>query len=206
VIPPNRPTVVKSFNYAEYLSVSFLPITLATGVTSISPLCISTDNTLKRIGKIIASALDDQSRPEQWEVSSWATVFGRHLARHYGHRTEDNAGDGPRRNGMVEATISVIDRNLHLPLRIADLAEQAGMSESQFSVQFKEATGVSPHRFVVSRRIKRVCKLLSSGDDPLAEADSVIAAATAGTERARPPRAGCLRDNRCRRQYAPRKH
>jgi AraC family transcriptional regulator len=167
LIPPEKHAAVNSRGSAEYLSVCF-PITLATGAASISPLCVSTDNTLERIGKIIQAALADQSRPEQWEVSSWATVLGKHLARHYGHRIAPPIEPYGSRD-LVAATIGFIDRNLQRNLPIAILAEHAGTSESQFSARFKRATGASPHRFIVARRINRAAALLSAGEDSLAD-------------------------------------
>jgi transcriptional regulator GlxA family with amidase domain len=48
------------------------------------------------------------------------------------------------------------------------LAELVGLSASHFSRAFKQSAGVSPHRFVLDRRIERVKQLLAETDLPLA--------------------------------------
>jgi AraC-like DNA-binding protein len=49
------------------------------------------------------------------------------------------------------------------------LAEFVGLSASYFSHAFKQSAGVSPHRFVLQRRIERVKHLLVETDLPLAQ-------------------------------------
>jgi AraC-like DNA-binding protein len=71
----------------------------------------------------------------------------------------------PKRLGVVT---DFIDANLHKQLRLSDLAECVGLSPDQFSVVFRNATKMSPHRFVVSQRIERAKLLLRSNSAPLA--------------------------------------
>jgi hypothetical protein len=47
-----------------------------------------------------------------------------------------------------------IESNLHRKLRLTDLGAVAHMSPYHFARLFNSATGVSPHRFVVHRRIE----------------------------------------------------
>jgi AraC family transcriptional regulator len=55
------------------------------------------------------------------------------------------------------------------PVSLADLAAVAGLSVSQFSRQFKVRTGLAPHRFLLGLRVERACRLLSTGELPIAE-------------------------------------
>lgn len=59
-------------------------------------------------------------------------------------------------------------------LTVAVLAEAAHMSVSRFSRAFKQALGVAPHQFILSRRVERACHLLVDGSAPL----SLVAYAT----------------------------
>ncbi|MGW4601410.1 helix-turn-helix domain-containing protein, partial [Streptomyces sp. NPDC004457] len=52
---------------------------------------------------------------------------------------------------------------------IADLAEAASLSPSQFTRQFRASTGRSPHQFLLALRLERACRLLRAGTDPIAE-------------------------------------
>ena len=54
-----------------------------------------------------------------------------------------------------------IDGNLHRELRLADLGAIVHMSPFHFARLFKRATGVSPHRFILHRRIAAATTLLA---------------------------------------------
>ncbi len=51
-------------------------------------------------------------------------------------------------------------RNLHLPLRLEDIAREAGMSPFHFQRQYKKATGCSPARSLTEWRIEKAKDLL----------------------------------------------
>jgi AraC family transcriptional regulator len=103
------------------------------------------------------------------ETLAWATVLGRHLARHY--RAADPVGHakiGPRGLG-VHAAIRFIDDNLPEKLTVAELAQRAGMSRVRFARSFKEATGTSPYRYIIARRLSKARQLLASSRLSLGE-------------------------------------
>ena len=54
-----------------------------------------------------------------------------------------------------------IENNLHRELRLTELGVVARMSPYHFARLFKTATGVSPHRFVVHRRIEAAAAMLT---------------------------------------------
>lgn len=62
-----------------------------------------------------------------------------------------------------------IDANLHAPIRLHDLARQATLSAHYFCQLFKASTGITPHRFVMQRRIERAKHLLNGASCSLAE-------------------------------------
>ncbi len=47
---------------------------------------------------------------------------------------------------------------------LSDLAAAAGLSVSHFTVLFREATGVSPHQYVIRRRVERARSLLDNDE------------------------------------------
>jgi len=61
----------------------------------------------------------------------------------------------------VRRVIAFIENNLHRELRLEELAAVTHMSPYHFARLFKRATGVSPHRFVVRRRIAAATALLT---------------------------------------------
>jgi AraC family transcriptional regulator len=62
-----------------------------------------------------------------------------------------------------------IEASFHLDLRFEDLAAEACLSPYHFSRLFREATGLSPHRYVVDRRIQAARQELARSHLSLAE-------------------------------------
>ena len=58
---------------------------------------------------------------------------------------------------------------LDTPLRVADLAAVAGLPPGRFAVAFRAATGSTPHRYVLGRRVVRALELLRAGTLDLSE-------------------------------------
>lgn len=52
-------------------------------------------------------------------------------------------------------------------ISLGDLATHAGLSVSHFKVLFREATGISPHQYVIRRRVERARSLLGAGELPI---------------------------------------
>ncbi|WP_075222676.1 helix-turn-helix domain-containing protein [Acuticoccus yangtzensis] len=69
----------------------------------------------------------------------------------------------------LEKVRRYVDANLGETIGLADMAAAAGLSRMHFAAQFRAATGVRPHEYLVDRRIDRACELLSATDMPIAE-------------------------------------
>jgi transcriptional regulator GlxA family with amidase domain len=65
--------------------------------------------------------------------------------------------------------VDFIEANIDQDLPLASLARVAAMSVYHFARRFKETVGVSPHAYVVMRRIRRAQRMLERGKDPLAD-------------------------------------
>ncbi len=62
-----------------------------------------------------------------------------------------------------------VDGNLSCDVSLAQLARIAGMSAYHFARLFRQSMGVSPHQYLISRRVARARDLLSESSRPLAE-------------------------------------
>ncbi len=69
----------------------------------------------------------------------------------------------------LKRAIDYIGDNLEKDLTLAELAGTAHMSPYHFSRLFKGSTGLTPHRYVIERRVQRAKELLSSTALPIAE-------------------------------------
>jgi transcriptional regulator GlxA family with amidase domain len=62
-----------------------------------------------------------------------------------------------------------MDAASHEEWPVRRLARVSGVSEAHFARQFKEAYGVPPHRYLLTRRIERATALLRETDLPVTE-------------------------------------
>jgi len=86
----------------------------------------------------------------------WLLLIIGFLARAYSR----DAGDSPQLEMRLGRVLSWIDTNFQWPLRIAELAGRAAMSERTFQRHFREATGFSPSEYIIRARIRHAMKLL----------------------------------------------
>ncbi len=69
---------------------------------------------------------------------------------------------GPSPRG-IERALEHVEANLAEPMRLADLAREAGCGPKQLSRAFRERLGVAPHRYVIERRVQRAIALIEAG-------------------------------------------
>lgn len=62
-----------------------------------------------------------------------------------------------------------IEANLEKTLDVAMLADAAGYSTFHFARAFKESEGMTPHNYLIARRIERARALLAKTDQPVSE-------------------------------------
>jgi transcriptional regulator GlxA family with amidase domain len=74
----------------------------------------------------------------------------------------------PRARHLLRAR-DLADRRYSEPLAVADLARAAGLSRAHFSREFRRAFGVSPHAYLLTRRLERAATLLRTTDHSIAD-------------------------------------
>jgi AraC family transcriptional regulator len=73
--------------------------------------------------------------------------------------------DGALPQGKVRAVVDYIENHLDAAPSLEQLAAVAGLSPYHFARQFKAATGLPPHQYVIARRVERAKQLLQTGTD-----------------------------------------
>jgi AraC family transcriptional regulator len=72
-------------------------------------------------------------------------------------------------NRRLMRVLAYIDDNIGEPITLANLAATVGLSRMYFARQFRAATGIRPHEYVVRRRIERAQQLLTATSDALVD-------------------------------------
>ena len=69
----------------------------------------------------------------------------------------------------LRRAVEYIDDNLRSELTLASLAESVALSAGHFAHAFRQAIGVTPHRYVLERRVERAKTLLRTSDMAITE-------------------------------------
>jgi len=99
-------------------------------------------------------------------AESLANVLAVHLLRHIltprqpAHR---RGGTLPR--ARLRAVVEYIEEHLGAGPTLEQMAAIARLSPNYFAWQFKRATGLPPHQYVIARRVERAKQLLQTGSD-----------------------------------------
>ena len=77
------------------------------------------------------------------------------------------------RSGLVawrlKRVLAFIDQNLGGAVTLADMAHAAGLSRMHFAAQFRVATGLRPHEFLLRARIEQAQEMMARTREPLVQ-------------------------------------
>jgi AraC family transcriptional regulator len=107
-----------------------------------------------------------QARSRQWAVrpESLANTLAVQRTRHVSApRRAARGRDGALPGGRLRAVVEYIEGHLDAGPSLAQLAAVARLSPYHFARQFKAATGLPPHQYVIARRVERAKQLLRAG-------------------------------------------
>jgi AraC family transcriptional regulator len=91
---------------------------------------------------------------------SLALALCAHLLRHPFANNSAMAKKGGMAPRMLRRVIDYIESNLDGSIRMASLAEISGLSQYRFAHNFKSATGIPPHQYVIRARLDRAKQML----------------------------------------------
>ncbi|KTE18739.1 AraC family transcriptional regulator [Sphingopyxis sp. H050] len=100
-------------------------------------------------------------------IDALRTQLAVHIIRNYADIEIKEAHGGALGSGLRKAVSEYIEETLADGIHLEDLASTAGLSPFHFSRKFKLEFGVTPHAFVVQRRIERAKSLLLLRNIPL---------------------------------------
>jgi AraC family transcriptional regulator len=99
-------------------------------------------------------------------AESLANLLAVHLIRHVlAPRRPARGRDGALPRGRLRAVVAYIEEHLDASPTLEQMAAVAHLNPYHFARQFKCATGLPPHQYVLARRVERAKQLLQGGDD-----------------------------------------
>ena len=85
----------------------------------------------------------------------------------------ENSSSRRQANGLITWRLKrvreFIDLHLAHSITLADLAKAVGLSRMHFAAQFRRATGVRPHEYVLRRRVERSREMLVCSNLPVVQ-------------------------------------
>jgi AraC-like DNA-binding protein len=104
------------------------------------------------------------------QAARLANLVAVHLIRNASARLPPTRRSGGALSpGRLRAVVEYVEEHLDAGPSLEQLAAAAHLSVYHFARQFKAATGLPPHQYVIARRVKRARQLLQGGDLSLAE-------------------------------------
>jgi AraC family transcriptional regulator len=99
-------------------------------------------------------------------AESLANVLAVHLIRHVlAPRRPERGRDGALPRARLRAVGEYIEEHLDARPSLEQLAAVARLSPYHFARQFRAATGLAPHQYVILRRVERAKQLLQAATD-----------------------------------------
>ena len=139
----------------------------------IAPLFDTPDPHVERVGLSLLSEMESWGLGGELFAESLANVLALHLVRHHSSLGRRSKRKTERRGGFSKRALGratdYVNDNLSRKLTLAEMAGAARMSPYHFARSFKKDTGLSPHRYVVQRRVERAKALLAGTDLTIAE-------------------------------------
>jgi AraC family transcriptional regulator len=131
------------------------------------------DPLIETIGRTVAGELSNPSPMAPMLVETLSAALGVYILRNYSGLSATAhplpTAKGTLDNRRLARVLAFIDAHLDRELSLEELAREACLSAFHFARSFKAATGLSPHRYVLQRRLDHAKGLLATRTLSIAE-------------------------------------
>jgi AraC family transcriptional regulator len=127
------------------------------------------DPITERLGRCLLDATLGVPLHSVFQDSVGAALHLHFALRYGGMRIQNSAGKGGLAPWQLRLSRAEIEMNLGSKMFIETLAKKCGLSASHFARAFTISTELSPHRFIMQRRVEKAQDLLKSTDCALVE-------------------------------------
>jgi transcriptional regulator GlxA family with amidase domain len=113
----------------------------------------------------LGRALLEANRVDGWFGQTYAdcismAIVARLLASVSGVGTSARSRGSKLAPWRLKRAIDYVEARLDEPVSLADVASSAGLTRMHFAAQFRAATGLRPHEYLLRRRIERAQEML----------------------------------------------
>lgn len=128
------------------------------------------DKVINSVGMALLGELESEGLSGRLYAESLGNILAVHLLRHYAvSPSHPMTFTGGLSANKLRQVMDFIGDNYGRDLKLAELAQVAGMSSFHFAREFKRATGTTPHQYLIRFRIERAKLLLAKNELPLIE-------------------------------------
>ena len=126
------------------------------------------DPLIHQICLALLSELKSNGLGTRLYAESLTTALWAHLLKKYSTQPLQESAHRVGNNQLRRA-IEFINENLDKDLKLAEIAAVVNMSQFYFARMFKQLVGISPHQYVVGRRMERAQQLLTKSQLSVAQ-------------------------------------
>lgn len=178
VIPSGHPFQGRVDGESEFISVFLNPGLVASAAAAenltrraeIVERWTASDLVVSNVGLALLTELRSEGLSGRLYAESLANILAIHLLRHY---SEPRPGfrffNGGLTGYKLRKVTDFIEENHEHDLALAEMADAAGISPFHFAREFKRATGLAPHQYLIKVRIDRAKAWLTKSELPIVE-------------------------------------
>lgn len=181
VIPSGQPFRARLVGESEQLAIFLEPALVLRAASDarlprrsveVIEASAPSDAIIRHTGLALYAELEAEGLGGRLYAESLANVLAVHLLRHYSSSSNAPLFSGGLSGQRLRRVLSFIADNYESDLSLAELALVAGMSAFHFAREFKRATGLPPHQYLIRFRVERAKALLAESRLPLVEVSS----------------------------------
>jgi AraC family transcriptional regulator len=169
--PANVPFSRYTADHYEFILVLIEPEKMISSTPIVTNNCTYTeayhikDPNLEYIFKLLLSEIQAGNQNGKLFIENIVSIFAFHFVKNYSKEQSPRLVENI--NGFtsneLEKALYYIDKNLSEKFRIDNLAEELGISKFNFIKRFKSSTKVTPHQFIIKKKLERSKNLLKEG-------------------------------------------
>jgi AraC family transcriptional regulator len=116
------------------------------------------------VDRLARALLDDEQRSSSFGQMYADSISVAIVARLLGRSRRVRSAGRPTVNELprwqLKRAIEYVESHISEPVSLADVASATGLSRMHFAAQFKAATGLRPHEYLLRRRVERAQEML----------------------------------------------